>query len=71
MPERALDDDQRDAFMRHLNGVRVAQLMRREPAPHPRRQSSPTQLLTRRRLLPLPPRGRTEPSPGEERVAAG
>jgi hypothetical protein len=57
--------------MRHLNGVRVAQLMRREPAPHPRRQSSPTQLLTRRRLLPLPPRGRTEPSPGEERVAAG
>jgi hypothetical protein len=35
--ELALDDDQRDAFAGHLNGVGVTELMRRKPAPHSRR----------------------------------
>jgi hypothetical protein len=30
----ALDDDQRHAFVGHLDGVGVTQLVRREPAPH-------------------------------------
>jgi ABC-type thiamine transport system ATPase subunit len=32
VPELALDDEQRDAFARHLDRVGVAQLMGREPA---------------------------------------
>jgi hypothetical protein len=35
MAELALDHDQRDPFARHLNRVRVPQLMRREPATDP------------------------------------
>jgi len=31
MPRLTLDDQQRHALSRHLDGVRVAQLMRREP----------------------------------------
>jgi hypothetical protein len=31
--ELALNDYERNAFVRHLDRVRVAQLMRREPAP--------------------------------------
>jgi len=31
--ELALDDDQRNAFTSHLDGVGVAELVRREPAP--------------------------------------
>jgi hypothetical protein len=31
--ELALDDDERHAFARHLDGVRVAELVRREPPP--------------------------------------
>jgi len=34
VPELALDDVQRDAFASHLDGVRVAQLMRREAPAH-------------------------------------
>jgi hypothetical protein len=34
MAELALDHDQRDPLARHLNRVRVPQLMRREPATH-------------------------------------
>jgi hypothetical protein len=30
----ALDDDQRDAFARHLDGMGVTELVWREPAPH-------------------------------------
>ena len=33
MPELALDHEQRDAFVRHLDRVRMAKLMWREPAP--------------------------------------
>ena len=38
--ELSLDDDQRDAFTRHLYRMRVAQLMRREPATDPAASSS-------------------------------
>jgi len=31
--ELPLDHDERDAFMRHLDGVSVAKLVRREPTP--------------------------------------
>jgi hypothetical protein len=31
--ELALDDDEWDAFVRHLNGVSVPELVRRKPAP--------------------------------------
>jgi hypothetical protein len=34
VPELALDDDQRHALAGHLDGVRVADLVRREAAPH-------------------------------------
>jgi hypothetical protein len=33
MPELPLDDDERDAFVRHLDRVSVPELMRREPPP--------------------------------------
>ena len=33
--ELTLDDVERNAFARHSNGVRVAELMRREAAPDP------------------------------------
>jgi hypothetical protein len=48
VPELALDDDQRQAFVRHLNGVRVSVLMRREPPPHPRSHRRPRQLFAGR-----------------------
>jgi hypothetical protein len=35
VPELALDDDERDALMCHLDRVCVSQLMRREAAPNP------------------------------------
>ncbi len=35
----ALYDDKRDTFSAHLDRVRVAQLVRRKPAPDPRRES--------------------------------
>jgi hypothetical protein len=47
MPELALDDDERDALMRHLNGMRVTELMGREPAPHPGLDRGARQLLAR------------------------
>jgi hypothetical protein len=34
VPEPALDDDQRHALARHLYGVRVTKVVRREAAPH-------------------------------------
>ena len=34
MPELALDDVNRDSFARELDGVRVTELMGREPPPH-------------------------------------
>jgi hypothetical protein len=35
MPELALDDVDRHSFARELDGMRVTQLMRSEPAPYP------------------------------------
>jgi hypothetical protein len=34
MPELALDDVDRDSFARELDGMRVPQLMGREPPPY-------------------------------------
>jgi hypothetical protein len=34
MPKLTLDHDQRDALVRHLDRVRIPELMRREPAAH-------------------------------------
>jgi hypothetical protein len=48
VPELALDHDERDAFVRHLDRVGVTQLMRREPTPHTRCGGRVVQLLTRR-----------------------
>ena len=44
MTELALDDDQRHALAGHLDGVRVAQLVRREATPHSRRGGGAPQL---------------------------
>ena len=42
--ELALDHDQRDAFARHLDGVGVPELVRREAAPHSCRGGGAPQL---------------------------
>ena len=39
MPELALDHQQRDALTGHLDRVRVAELVRREPSPDARLSS--------------------------------
>jgi hypothetical protein len=39
----ALDDDQRNAFMGHLDGVGVTELMRREPSSYAGRRSGLSQ----------------------------
>jgi catechol 2,3-dioxygenase-like lactoylglutathione lyase family enzyme len=44
VPELALDDDQRHAFVGHLDRVSVAQLVRREAAPDSRRRRCASQL---------------------------
>jgi hypothetical protein len=41
--ELALDDHQGNAFTRHLDGVRVAELVRREPSADPGRRRSVVQ----------------------------
>jgi hypothetical protein len=48
MPELALDHDERDALMRHLDRVRVPQLVRREPSPHTGQSSEPAELTASR-----------------------
>ena len=53
----ALDDWQWDPFVGHLDRVRVAELMRREPTPDPRCGGSPAQLPARGRGLPVAPGG--------------
>ena len=45
--ELALDHDERDALVRHLDRVRVPQLMRREPPPHACYGGGMVQLLAR------------------------
>jgi hypothetical protein len=44
VPELALDDRQRDPFLGHLDRMRMAELMRREPPSHASLSSQPTQL---------------------------
>jgi hypothetical protein len=53
--ELALDDHQRDALIGHLHRMSAAELMRREPPPHPRRRCRPAQIRTRGRAGPRPP----------------
>ena len=47
VPELALDHDERDAFVRHLDRVSVPKLMRREPPPHACSGGNLVQLLAR------------------------
>ena len=49
--ELALDDDQRHALARHLDRVRVAQLVRREASPHAGLAAAAAQLARGRRRL--------------------
>ena len=56
--ELPLDHIQRNALAGHLDGVGVAQLVRREPTSHPRLGGEPAQLRARARLRPGPPAGR-------------
>jgi hypothetical protein len=42
MPELALDDDERYAFVRHLDCMRVAELVRGEPSTDAGRRCSAT-----------------------------
>ena len=58
MPELALDHDERDPFMGHLDRVRMPELMRGEPASHASGGSSMRELLAGRRCLPVAPCGR-------------
>jgi hypothetical protein len=58
MPKLALDDRQGDPFVRHLDRVRVAELVWREPTPHSRCGGDPAQLTTRGCRLPVAPGGR-------------
>jgi hypothetical protein len=53
MAELALDHDQRHAFARHLDGVGVAQLVRREAAPNPGRGGRAPQLRACRSGRPV------------------
>jgi hypothetical protein len=49
----ALDDDQRYAFARELDGVRVAELVRREPSPDSGVRGGSAQLRSRSGTRPL------------------
>jgi len=56
--ELALDDDQRDAFASHLDGVRVPELVRREAASHSCRSGGAPELGACRGGRPMAPAGR-------------
>ena len=58
MSELSLDDDQRHALMRHLDRVRVTELMGREPAAHAGLGCGTRQLLAGRRRLSVATGGR-------------
>lgn len=60
MPELTLDYDQRHALMRHLDSVRVTELVRREPPPHARARGGTHQWLASRRRLPPAADGRAD-----------
>jgi hypothetical protein len=57
--ELTLDHVERHPFARELDGVRVAQLMRREAAPDTRLSGEPTKLDAHVRARPWPPASRT------------
>ena len=57
MAELALDDVERDALAGELERVRVAQLVRREPAPHAGLGGEPAQLAADPGARPGPPAG--------------
>jgi hypothetical protein len=57
MPELALNHEQRDALTRHLDPVRVAELVRREPPAN-------TGSMSRGVELDTDPGGRTRPTAG-------
>jgi hypothetical protein len=52
--ELALDHDRRDPLARHLNRVRVSQLMRREPATDPGRDRGVVELFADARRCARP-----------------
>jgi hypothetical protein len=54
-----LDHEERNAFVRHFDGVSMPQLMRREPSSHARRGGGMVQLLARGRRLPPASSGRS------------
>src|ERR1019366_10670128 len=53
MPELPLDDDERDAFARHLDCVRVPELVWREPASHSCSCGGASELPARGRGFPV------------------
>jgi hypothetical protein len=59
MTQLALDDVERDALVGELDGVGVAQLVRREPPPHPGFGGDAPQLGAGGVARPGPPAGRT------------
>ena len=58
MPELALDHDERDPFVGHLDRVRMPELMRRESAPHAGDGGRARELLAGRGCLPMATCGR-------------
>ena len=54
MSELALDNDQRNAFAGHLDGVGVPELVRGEAPPHAGSGGSPAQIGSRGRVGPVP-----------------
>jgi hypothetical protein len=58
VPELPLDHNERNALVRHLDGVSVPQLMRCEPTPNAGFGGRMMQLFARSRRLPTPTRGR-------------
>jgi hypothetical protein len=53
MPELPLDDDERDAFARHLDCVRVPELVWRYPASHSSSGGGASELPARGRHFPV------------------
>jgi hypothetical protein len=58
MSELPLDHHKRHPFVRHLDGVRVPQLMRREATPNSSERSSSPQMLASSGRFPVTASGR-------------
>jgi hypothetical protein len=56
MPELSLDDDQRNALVRHLDRVGVPELVWCEASPHSRCRCCSAELLASGGLVPVPTR---------------